>query len=153
MVNDSLGHTIGDQLLIAIARKLEGCLRPTDTIARLGGDEFAILLQSFFDVSDTIRVAERIQTALSFPFDLEGQEVFATASIGIALSVTEYLLPGDILRDADIAMYRAKQLKTRYEIFNPTMHARAVARLQMETELRQAVERQEFWFITNRLCR
>lgn len=144
MVNDSLGHCIGDQLLIAISRKLEGCLRPTDTIARLGGDEFAILLQSFSDVSDTIRVAERIQVALSCPFELEGQEVFATASIGIALSVTEYLLPGDILRDADIAMYRAKQLKTRYEIFNTAMHATAVARLQMETELRQAVERQEF---------
>ncbi|MBA2750284.1 MAG: EAL domain-containing protein, partial [Tatlockia sp.] len=144
VVNDSLGHTIGDQLLIAIARKLEGCLRPTDTIARLGGDEFAILLQSFFDVSDTIRVAERIQAALSFPFELEGQEVFATASIGIALSVTEYLLPSDILRDADIAMYRAKQLRSRYEIFNPTMHATAVARLQRETELRRAIERQEF---------
>ena len=144
MVNDSLGHCIGDQLLIAISRKLEGCLRPTDTIARLGGDEFAILLQSFSDVSDTIRVAERIQVALSCPFELEGQEVFATASIGIALSATGYQQAGDILRDADIAMYRAKQLKTRYEIFNTAMHARAVVRLQMETELRRAVERQEF---------
>lgn len=144
VINDSLGHTFGDRLLIALARKLETCLRPSDTIARLGGDEFAILLQSFSDVSDTIRVAERIQVALALPFELEGQEVFATASIGIALSVTEYLLPGEILRDADIAMYRAKQLKTRYEIFNTTIHARAVARLQMETELRRAVERQEF---------
>ncbi|WP_233220837.1 putative bifunctional diguanylate cyclase/phosphodiesterase [Chlorogloea sp. CCALA 695] len=144
VVNDSLGHTFGDRLLIAIARKLETCLRPSDTIARLGGDEFTILLESLTDVSDTIRVAERIQAALALPFELEGQEVFATASIGIALSVTGYLLPDDILRDADIAMYRAKQLKTRYEIFNTAMHIRAVARLQMETELRRAVERQEF---------
>jgi diguanylate cyclase (GGDEF)-like protein len=144
MVNDSLGHTIGDQLLIAIARKLEGCLRPTDTIARLGGDEFTILLETLSDVSDTIRVAERIQAALALPFELEGQEVFATASIGIALSATGYQQAGDILRDADIAMYRAKQLRTRYEIFNTAMHATAVARLQMETELRRAIERQEF---------
>jgi diguanylate cyclase (GGDEF)-like protein len=144
VINDSLGHTFGDRLLIALARKLETCLRPSDTIARLGGDEFTILLESLTDVSDPIRVAERIQAALALPFELEGQEVFATASIGIALSVREYLLPGDILRDADIAMYRAKQLKTRYEIFNTTMHARAVARLQLETELRRAIERQEF---------
>lgn len=144
VVNDSLGHTLGDRLLVAIARKLESCLRPTDTIARLGGDEFTILLESLSDVSDTIRVAERIQAALTLPFELEGQEVFATASIGIALSAPGYQHAGDILRDADIAMYRAKQLRTRYEIFNTTMHARAVARLQMETELRRAIERQEF---------
>lgn len=144
VVNDSLGHTLGDQLLTAIARKLEECLRPTDTIARLGGDEFTILLESLSDVSDTIRVAERIQAALASPFELEGQEIFATASIGIALSATGYRQAGDILRDANIAMYRAKQMRTRYEIFNTSMHARAVARLQMETELRRAIERQEF---------
>ena len=144
VVNDSLGHTLGDRLLIALARKLEDCLRPTDTIARLGGDEFTVLLEGLTDVSDTIRVAERIRAALTLPFELEGQEVFATASIGIALSATGYQQAGDILRDADIAMYRAKQMRTCYEIFNSTMHARAVARLQMETELRRALERQEF---------
>ncbi len=144
VVNDSLGHTLGDRLLIALARKLEACLRPTDTIARLGGDEFTILLETLSDVSDTIRVAERIQAALALPFELEGQEVFATASIGIALSAPGYQQAGDILRDADIAMYRAKQLRTRYEIFNPTMHARAFAHLQIKTELRRAIERQEF---------
>lgn len=144
VINDSLGHTLGDQLLTAIARKLEECLRPTDTIARLGGDEFTILLESLTDVSDTIRVAERIQASLALPFELEGQEVFTTASIGIALSATGYQQAGDILRDANIAMYRAKQVRTRYEIFNTSMHARAVARLQMETELRRAIERQEF---------
>ncbi len=144
VVNDSLGHTLGDQLLIAIARKLEDCLRPADTVARLGGDEFTILLENLADVSDPIRVAERIQAALTLPFELEGQEVFATASIGIALSATGYQQAGDILRDADIAMYRAKQLRTRYEIFNTAMHATAVARLQMETELRRAIKRREF---------
>ncbi len=144
VVNDSLGHTLGDRLLVALARKLTECVRPTDTIARLGGDEFTILLESLSDISDPIRVAERIQASLILPFELEGQEVFATASIGIALSALGYQQAGDILRDADIAMYRAKQLRSRYEIFNPAMHARAVARLQMETELRRALERQEF---------
>jgi len=144
VVNDSLGHIVGDQLLTAIARKLEECIRPTDTIARLGGDEFTILLESLSDVSDTIRVAERIQASLTLPFELDGQEIFATASIGIALSAKGYVQAGDILRDANIAMYRAKQMRTRYEIFNTSMHAKAVARLQMETELRRALERQEF---------
>ena len=129
---------------IAISCKLEDCLRAADTVARLGGNEFTILLENISDVSDPISVAERIQASLTLPFELEGQEVFATVSIGIALSATGYQQAGDILRDADIAMYRAKQLRTRYEIFNTTMHTKAVARLQMETELRQALERQEF---------
>ena len=144
VVNDSLGHILGDQLLIAIARRLEACLRPTDTIARLGGDEFTILLEGLSDISDTIRIAERIQAELTLPFNLGGQEVFTTASIGIALSATGYSQAEDLLRDADIAMYRAKVFGARYEIFNTTMHARAVARLQMETDLRRAIERQEF---------
>ena len=144
IVNDSVGHTLGDQLLIAISCKLEDCLRPADTVARLGGDEFTILLENLSDVSDPISVAERIQASLTLPFELEGQEVFVTVSIGIALSATGYQQAGDILRDADIAMYRAKQLRTRYEIFNTTMYTKAVVRLQMETELRQALERQEF---------
>lgn len=145
VINDSLGHLFGDQLLLGIARRLKTCLRPTDTVARLGGDEFTILLEDIEDVSDAIRVADRLQAELTLPFDLDGQSVFTSASIGIALSVTGYNQPEELLRDADIAMYRAKALgKARYEIFNTEMHARAVARLQLETDLRLAVQRQEF---------
>lgn len=144
VVNDSLGHLLGDQLLIAIAGKLEACLRLTDLAARLGGDEFTILLEGIKDVSDALRVAERILRELALPFHLDGQEVFTSASIGIALSETGYSRPQDLLRDADTAMYRAKALgKARYEIFNSDMHTRAVARLQLEVELRNAIERQE----------
>jgi diguanylate cyclase (GGDEF)-like protein/PAS domain S-box-containing protein len=144
VINDSLGHLLGDQLLVAIAGRLEACLRPTDTAARLGGDEFTLLLEDIRDVGDAIRVAERIQVELTLPFDLGGQEVFTSASIGIALSSTGYNRPEDLLRDADIAMYRAKALlQTRYEVFDTDMHDRAVALLQVETQLRQALERQE----------
>jgi diguanylate cyclase (GGDEF)-like protein len=145
VINDSLGHTLGDQLLIAIAGRLKVCLRPTDTAARLGGDEFTILLEDIKDISDAIRVAERIQEQLRSPFHLSRQEVFTSASIGIVFRGTDYNQPEDLLRDADIAMYRAKVLgKARYEIFNIDMRDRAVARLQLETELRRAIERQEF---------
>ena len=145
VINDSLGHSFGDQLLIAIARRLANCLRPTDTAARLGGDEFTILLEGINDIWDAIRIAERIQAELRLPFALGEQEVFTTASIGIALSATGYERPEDLLRDADIAMYRAKDLgKARYEIFNTDMHILAVARLQLENDLRRAIERHEF---------
>lgn len=145
VINDSLGHKFGDQLLIAIAGRLATCMRPTDTTARLGGDEFIILLEELKDISDAILVVERIQTQLRLPFILGEQEVFITASIGIALSATGYHRPEDLLRDADIAMYRAKALgKARYEIFKTDMHIQAVARLQLENELRRAVERHEF---------
>lgn len=145
VVNDSLGHTFGDQLLITIADRLTTCLRPTDTAARLGGDEFTILLEGIKDISDAIKVADRIQTELKLPLILGEQEVFTTASIGIALSDKGYSKPGELLRDADIAMYRAKALsKARYEIFNADMHIQAVARLQLENDLRRAIERQEF---------
>ncbi|MBI1722449.1 MAG: EAL domain-containing protein [Gemmatimonadetes bacterium] len=145
VVNDSLGHMIGDQLLIAVARRLEQCVRPGDTVARLGGDEFTILLDDIEDVSDATRVADRTQRELGLPFTLKGQEVFTSASIGIALSESGYERPEDLLRDADLAMYRAKALgKARYEVFDLAMHARAVAQLQLETDLRRAVEREEF---------
>src|ERR1044071_158992 len=144
-INDSLGHTIGDQLLIAIARRVEGCLRPMDTVARLGGDEFAILLDGLEDFSHAIHVAERVQDELMQPFNLKGHEVYTTASIGIALSSTGYDHPENILRDADIAMYRAKDNgKARYELFDTVMHTRAVALLKLENDLRRAIERQEF---------
>lgn len=144
VINDSLGHLLGDQLLIGIAGRLKDCLRPTDTVARLGGDEFTILLADIGDISDALRVADRVEEELRLPFALDGQEVFTSVSIGIALNATGHNLPEDVLRDADIAMYRAKSLGASYEIFNSDMHDRAVALLQLETDLRNALERQEF---------
>ncbi|HEX8558044.1 MAG TPA: EAL domain-containing protein [Pyrinomonadaceae bacterium] len=144
-INDSLGHAAGDQLLVTIARRLEGHLRPTDTVARLGGDEFAILLDGLEDEGDAVRVAKRVQQELTSPFSLGGHEVFTTASIGIALSKTGYEHPEGVLRDADTAMYRAKENgKARYELFDAVMHARAVERLRLENDLRRAAERGEF---------
>jgi diguanylate cyclase (GGDEF)-like protein len=144
-INDSLGHTHGDLLLVAFAERLERTLRPIDTLARFGGDEFAILLSGMTDATDAVRVAQRISDELSQPFVLDKNSATATASIGIALSSSGYDRAEDILRDADIAMYRAKENgKARYELFDQGMHARAVLRLQLESDLRQAIERNEF---------
>jgi len=144
-INDSLGHTHGDLLLVAFAERLERTLRPVDTLARFGGDEFAILLSGMTDATDAVRVAQRIQDELTQPFVLDKNSAFATASIGIALSSSGYDRADDILRDADIAMYRAKENgKARYELFDHGMHARAVSRLQLESDLRQAIEQKEF---------
>jgi diguanylate cyclase (GGDEF)-like protein/PAS domain S-box-containing protein len=146
IINDSLGHMVGDQLLVGIARRLETCLRPGDTVARLGGDEFTILLEDLNGAAEAIDVAERLQKSLARPFNLNGHEVFTTVSIGIALSATGYDRPDDVLRDADTAMYRAKMLgKARHEVFDKTMHALAMNLLQMESDLRRAVERGEFF--------
>lgn len=145
VINDSLGHHKGDQFLLAIASRLELCVRSIDTAARLGGDEFTILLEGIQDVSDAIKVAERIEQELKLPFELEGQEIFTTASIGIALSSTvNYERPEDVLRDADTAMYRAKILgRARYELFNSNMYANALAKLQLESDLRRAIEHRQ----------
>jgi diguanylate cyclase (GGDEF)-like protein/PAS domain S-box-containing protein len=141
VINDSQGHRTGDRLLVAIARRLLTCLRPGDTAARLGGDEFVILLEEIQGVEDAIASAKQIQNAIERPMNLDGNKISITASIGIALSSCEYQWPGDILRDADIAMYRAKSLgKSRYEVFTSAMHTRAVALMNLEHDLRQSVE-------------
>jgi diguanylate cyclase (GGDEF)-like protein/PAS domain S-box-containing protein len=142
IVNDSLGHLVGDELLIQISGSLAAALRPSDTIARVGGDEFAILLEGGRDVGDAVRVAERIHDHLSGPINLGGHEVFITASIGIAVHTPEYERPEDLLRDADTAMYRAKSSgRACHVVFNRVMHRFVMARLQLETDLRRAVER------------
>lgn len=145
VINDTLGHKIGDQLLIEISRRLEMCIRSCDTVARLGGDEFVILLEDIKNISDATYVAERIQQELALPLNLSGHEVFAGTSIGIALSKTGYDRPEALLRDADTAMYHAKSLgRTRYQVFDPTMHTEAVTMLQIESDLRRAIENQDF---------
>jgi len=144
LVNDSLGHTLGDQLLVELGRRLELCMRKVDTVARLGGDEFGMLLDGIKDPYDAIYIAERIQEELLEPFTLNGHEFLTTTSIGIAFSQTGYDGPEDILRDADIAMYRAKANgKARYEVFDVAMHSHAVEMLNLERELRHAIERKE----------
>ena len=151
LINDSLGHMVGDELLQSIAQRLSGCVRAGDTIARLGGDEFVILLEDIQDLSDATYIAERIQKELTLPFNVCGHEVFTAVSIGIVLSpktaneTESYDQPENLLRDADTAMYRAKALgRARYEVFDTAMHTQSLARLQLETDLRRALERQEF---------
>jgi diguanylate cyclase (GGDEF)-like protein/PAS domain S-box-containing protein len=145
VVNDGLGPRLADQMLVAIARRLESAVRPGDTVARLGGDEFAILLAEIEGAGDAIRLAQLVQSELGKPCQLEGHEIFATASIGIALSSSRCEGAEDLLRDADTALYRAKALgRSRHEVFDASMHARALALLQIENDLRRAVERQEF---------
>jgi diguanylate cyclase (GGDEF)-like protein/PAS domain S-box-containing protein len=141
VINDSLGHLSGDQLLVTVAKRLEDCLRSGDTLSRLGGDEFTILLEDIKDITEATDVAERIQASLSLPFSLGVHEVFITASIGIVLSSTGYEQLEDLLRDADTAMYRAKaQGKACYQVFDKTMHLKAVTLLQLENDLRRAVQ-------------
>ncbi len=144
VINDSLGHGVGDQLLVALARRLEGTLRAGDAVARLGGDEFAILLNSLSTPEAAIRVAERVQKEMAQPFSLSGHEVFASGSIGIALSTTGYANEEDVLRDADTVMYRAKSQGKPYEVFDMVMHARVMAQMTLENDLHRALERKEF---------
>lgn len=144
VVNDSLGHEMGDNLLIELSRRLENCVRKVDTVARLGGDEFAVLLDGIESPADPVDIAKRMQEALKQPFLLDRHEFVTSGSIGIAYSSHGYERPEDILRDADMAMYRAKANgKACHEIFDANMHTRAVEALRLETELRHAIDRGE----------
>ncbi|MBE9101856.1 EAL domain-containing protein [Vacuolonema iberomarrocanum] len=144
VVNDSLGHTAGDCLLRNVAQQLQACLRMGDTVARLGGDEFVMLLEDIQGVHDAIEVANRIHQSLKAPISLNGHEVFISTSIGITLNSAHYTQPDQLLRDADIAMYRAKRRsRGAYEIFDASMHTHALRQLQLESDLQRAVERQE----------
>ncbi|MGH7711606.1 MAG: putative bifunctional diguanylate cyclase/phosphodiesterase, partial [Gemmatimonadaceae bacterium] len=145
LINDYMGHHVGDEVIMAVARRLEQCVRGGDIVARLGGDEFAILLERVTDARDTAIVAERVQEALAAPFNIGGFDHRITASIGVALSSSANERPEYLLRSADMAMYRAKSTgRNRFEMFDRAMHAEALARLQIENELRRAVDNQDF---------
>lgn len=144
IVNDSLGHAVGDELLVEISRRLTNCLRPGDTVARLGGDEFAVLLENITDHKDAAEVAERIQSEFEPSFLIQGNEIYVTQSIGIALRTARYEHPEQVLSDADIAMYEAKSKgKARYIFFEESMHNSIAERLQLEADLRIAIEHQD----------
>ncbi|MDQ3328275.1 MAG: EAL domain-containing protein, partial [Chloroflexota bacterium] len=144
VINDSLGHEAGDHLLKAVADRLSECLRPDDTVARLGGDEFTILLESDATAGEALRIANRLTQTLQKPFNIDGHDVFVTTSIGIAIKHPHHEAPADLMRDADLAMYRAKERgRACCEVFDPSMNVRAQQRLSMENDLRHAIERGE----------
>jgi predicted signal transduction protein with EAL and GGDEF domain len=160
VINDSLGHGTGDELILQAAARFSATLRQSDilarcvdchdtgdrgTLARIGGDEFVVLLEELHDTSEAAKVAVRLQSALDPPFEIHGSQIFVSASIGIASSDTGYTRVEDVLRDADIAMYRAKASgKARYQVYDNRMHVQAVQRLEIENSLRLALERREF---------
>ena len=145
VVNDSLGHEVGDGLLVEVAARLENSLRPADTLARLGGDEFAVMLTNVSGIRDALVVVARILKRLEAPVSLQGEEVTVTASIGVALSTSAEPSPADLMREADAAMYRTKRGgKAGYSVFDPSLHAEALRRLELESHLRRALEREEF---------
>jgi diguanylate cyclase (GGDEF)-like protein/PAS domain S-box-containing protein len=144
VVNDSLGHELGDELLVAVVERLRGSLRPEDTVARFGGDEFTILIEDVASPEDLVRVAERIVEDLRAPFVIDERELFVRASIGIAMGDARTKTPEELLRDADTAMYRAKEDAADYRMFDPGMYERVLERLELENELRRAPEKEEF---------
>ncbi len=148
-VNDNLGHASGDDLLIRMAARLRACFRPEDTVARFGGDEFAILLEDVTNISDVIRIAERAQRDIRLPIELNGHEIFISASIGIAFGTLDHTSPEQILRDADFAMYQAKSNgHARHEVFDGSMHVHVAAQMRKEQDLKTALENKEFevWY-------
>ena len=144
IVNDSLGHDAGDKLLVAVAERLRGCVRPEDTLARFGGDEFTVLIEDVEGPGDAARVAERIADQLRTPFSVEGRKIFARFSAGIALGDARTKGPDELLREADTAMYRAKEEASDHRVFDPVMHERSVKLLEFENDLKRAVEAREF---------
>ncbi len=144
VVNDSLGHEQGDKLLVAVTEHLRGCLRPEDTLARFGGDEFIVLLEEVEGADDALRVTQRITEEFRGPFVLEGRELFVRLSIGVALGDAHTKSPEELLRDADAAMYRAKDEAADYRVFDPVMNERALSRLELENDLRHALDKEEF---------
>ena len=148
IVNDSLGHLVGDKLLIAVGLRLAECLRPRDTVARLGGDEFAILLEDISELKDAVDVADRIHQKLSIPMMIEGHEVYAAVSIGIAIGLEYYERAEQVLRDADIAMYEAKKRGSACsEIFDASMHASILDRIKLESELHGVLDHNELTMV------
>jgi diguanylate cyclase (GGDEF)-like protein/PAS domain S-box-containing protein len=148
-VNDNLGHASGDDLLVRMAARLRACFRPEDTVARFGGDEFAILLEDVTNISDVIRIAERAQRDIRLPIELNGHEIFISASIGIAFGTLDHTSPEQILRDADFAMYQAKSNgHARHEVFDGSMHVHVAAQMRKEQDLKTALENKEFevWY-------
>jgi diguanylate cyclase (GGDEF)-like protein/PAS domain S-box-containing protein len=144
VVNDSLGHEVGNRLLVAVGERLRGCLRPEDTLARFGGDEFTVLIEDVEKPEDAVGLAERTIQALRGPFALEGRELFIKPSIGIALGQARTKSPEDLLRDADTAMYRAKEGGLGYRVFEPVMYEQTLRRLKLENDMRRAIEAEEF---------
>ena len=145
IVNDSLGHIVGDRLLIAISKRLRECMRPSDTVARLGGDEFTILVEGRYDHTEVTHIAERIQEKFNIPFTISEHEIYSSASIGILHASDDHLTSEEMMRDADTAMYQAKRSgKARHETFDQNMHTAARETLQLETDLRRSIEREEF---------
>jgi diguanylate cyclase (GGDEF)-like protein/PAS domain S-box-containing protein len=144
VVNDSLGHDTGDRLLVEVAKRLGSCLRPEDTLARFGGDEFTVLIEDVEISDDAVRVAERIVEELREPISLDGRELYVATSIGVGLGNDSIQGSEELLREADTAMYRAKDEGSGYEVFDPAMHERAVYRLELENDLRRAIEENEF---------
>jgi len=148
IVNDSLGHLVGDKLLVAVGLKLAECVRPGDTVARLGGDEFAVLLEGISEMKDAVDVADRIHHGLSTPFMIEGHDIYAAVSIGIALGSNLYERAEQVLRDADIAMYEAKKRGSSCsEIFDAGMHANILDRIQLESELHCVLDHNELTMV------
>jgi diguanylate cyclase (GGDEF)-like protein/PAS domain S-box-containing protein len=148
-VNDNLGHASGDELLVRVAARLRACVRPEDTVARFAGDEFAILLEDVTNISDVTRIAERAQHDISLPVELNGHEIFVSASIGIAFGTLDHTSPEQILRDADYAMYQAKTNgQARHEVFDGSMHVHVAAQMRKEQDLKTALENKEFevWY-------
>lgn len=144
VVNDSLGHLCGDELLVLVGERIRECLRPGDVVGRFGGDEFAVLLEDLHNPGEVAVVARRLLESLEKPFKIEGREVFTSASIGITMGNGDYERPEDIIRDADTAMNRAKAKgRARYQIYDVEMHATSISQLELETDLRRAIERQE----------